>query len=123
MAATTGTTTPSRGEDPLPGSAPARTKPRRGYAIGRGAVPYLLVLPALALELLIHLVPMVVGVVMSFKELTQFYISDRSAAPWKGLDNYRMAVDFNAPVGKDLLNSFVVTCEFTLLAVALSWLF
>ena len=59
-------------------------------------MPYLLVLPALLLELLIHLVPMVVGIVMSFKELTQFYIRDWSQAPWTGLGNYRVAVDFHA---------------------------
>ncbi|MFC6598539.1 carbohydrate ABC transporter permease [Kitasatospora paranensis] len=88
----------------------------------RIGLPYLLLLPALALELLIHLVPMVVGIVMSFKQLTQFYIRDWSSAPWTGLGNYRMAVDFNAPVGQSLLNSFWVTCSFTILAVGLSWL-
>ncbi|WP_431677892.1 carbohydrate ABC transporter permease [Kitasatospora sp. KL5] len=90
--------------------------------LGRIGLPHLLLLPALALELLIHLVPMVVGIVMSFKQLTQFYIRDWSSAPWTGLGNYRMAVDFNAPVGQSLLNSFWVTCAFTILAVGLSWL-
>ncbi|GJF28920.1 carbohydrate ABC transporter permease [Kitasatospora sp. NBC_01539] len=88
----------------------------------RIGLPYLLLLPALALELLIHLVPMVVGIVMSFKQLTQFYIRDWSSAPWTGLGNYRMAVDFSAPVGQSLLNSFWVTCLFTFFAVGLSWL-
>jgi multiple sugar transport system permease protein len=122
MAATTGTTAPSRGEDSLPGSARARKKPRRSYSIGRGAVPYLLVLPALLMELLIHLVPMIVGVVMSFKELTQFYIRNWGAAPWKGLGNYRVAVDFNGAIGHALLHSFLITCAFTVLAVGFSWL-
>jgi multiple sugar transport system permease protein len=122
MAATTGTTAPSQGEDSVPGSARPRKKPRRGYAIGRGAVPYLLVLPALLMELLIHLVPMVVGVLMSFKELTQFYIRNWGAAPWKGLGNYRVAVDFNAAIGHALLHSFLITCAFTVLAVGFSWL-
>lgn len=88
----------------------------------RLGLPYLLLLPALALELLIHLVPMVVGIVMSFKQLTQFFIRDWSAAPWSGLGNYRVAVDFSAPVGQALLNSFWVTCSFTALTVGLSWL-
>jgi multiple sugar transport system permease protein len=88
----------------------------------RTGLPYLLLLPALALELLIHLVPMVVGIVMSFKQLTQFFIRDWSTAPWTGLGNYRVAVDFHAPVGQALLHSFWVTCAFTLLAVGLSWL-
>ena len=122
MAATTGTTAPSQGEDSLPGSARARKKPRRSYSIGRSAVPYLLVLPALLMELLIHLVPMVVGVVMSFKELTQFYIRNWGAAPWKGLGNYRVAVDFNGAIGHALLHSFLITCAFTVLAVGFSWL-
>ncbi|PBC71748.1 carbohydrate ABC transporter membrane protein 1 (CUT1 family) [Streptomyces sp. TLI_235] len=85
-------------------------------------LPYLLLLPALLLELLIHLVPMVVGIVMSFKQLTQFFIRDWSSAPWTGLGNYHLAVDFSAPVGQSLLNSFWVTCAFTILAVGLSWL-
>jgi len=88
----------------------------------RAALPYLLLLPALVLELLIHLVPMVVGIVMSFRQLTQFFIRNWSAAPWTGFGNYRVAVDFSAPIGKSLLNSFWVTCSFTLLAVGFSWL-
>ncbi|MGW4324219.1 sugar ABC transporter permease, partial [Streptomyces sp. NPDC004684] len=49
--------------------------PRRPTGrLRRVSLPYLLLLPALILELLVHLVPMVIGIVMSFKELTQFYI-------------------------------------------------
>ncbi|WP_082310671.1 carbohydrate ABC transporter permease [Nonomuraea sp. SBT364] len=88
----------------------------------RASLPYLLLLPAVLLELLVHLVPMLIGIVMSFKELTQFYIRDWGAAPWRGLENYRVSVDLDAPVGRDLLNSFFVTCAFSVLAVALCWL-
>src|SRR3569833_454214 len=125
MAVPTSTTAPSRGvgANPTPASGRARTKPRRTFGVGRGAVPYLLVLPALLLELLIHLVPMVVGIVMSFKELTQFYIRNWGQAPWKGFGNYRVAVDFHAPIGEALLRSFGVTCAFTVRAVGFSWLF
>lgn len=115
--------TPSPGGRRAAGGRAPLSRLRLPARLRRASLPYVLLLPALALELLIHLVPMVVGVVMSFKELTQFFISDWSAAPWKGLDNYRVAVDFNAPVGEDLLKSFLVTCEFTVLAVGLSWLF
>ncbi|MEU9664298.1 sugar ABC transporter permease [Streptomyces bobili] len=95
---------------------------RRPGRIRRIGLPYLLLLPALILELLVHLVPMVIGIVMSFKELTQFYIRDWDTAPWAGLDNYAMSVDFNAPVGEALLHSFLVTVAFTLLSVGLCWL-
>ncbi|MET8946784.1 sugar ABC transporter permease [Streptomyces sp. NPDC004542] len=102
--------------------APAREPRRRAGRIRRTGLPYLLLLPALLLELLVHLVPMAVGVVMSFKELTQFYIRDWGTAPWSGFANYRVAVDFDAPVGEALLHSFFVTVGFTLLSVALCWL-
>ncbi|MEU6402395.1 sugar ABC transporter permease [Streptomyces sp. NPDC046985] len=103
-----------------PGAAPApRRRPGR---LRRASLPYLLLLPALLLELLVHLVPMVIGVVASFKELTQFYLRDWSSAPWSGFDNYRVAVDFHAPVGEALLHSFFVTVGFTLFSVALCWL-
>ncbi|MBT3166467.1 sugar ABC transporter permease [Streptomyces sp. Vc74B-19] len=100
----------------------ARGPRRRTGRLRRIGLPYLLLLPALLLELLVHLVPMVIGIVMSFKELTQFYIRDWSTAPWAGLDNYAVSVDFDAPVGKALLHSFLVTIAFTLLSVGLCWL-
>ncbi|MGA5561052.1 carbohydrate ABC transporter permease [Streptomyces platensis] len=93
----------------------SRTRLRR---IG---LPYLLLLPALLLELLVHLVPMVIGIVMSFKEVTQLQIAHWGTAPWKALGNYRVIVDFNAPVGATLLHSFVVTCAFSVLTVGLCW--
>ncbi|MFG3256035.1 carbohydrate ABC transporter permease [Streptomyces sp. NPDC048172] len=90
--------------------------------VRRGGLPYLLLLPALVLELLIHLIPMVIGIVMAFKELTQEYIREWGAAPWAGLDNFHVAVDVNAPVGEALLRSFALTCGFTVLAVGFAWL-
>jgi multiple sugar transport system permease protein len=95
---------------------------RRPGRLRRSALPYLLLLPALLLELLIHLVPIALGVAMSFKELTQFYLRDWGAAPWSGLDNFKVAVDFDAPIGEALLTSFVTTCLFTVGSVGLCWL-
>ncbi|CQR59867.1 carbohydrate ABC transporter permease [Streptomyces leeuwenhoekii] len=100
----------------------AKRTTRRSGRLRHISLPYLLLLPALLLELLVHLVPMLMGIVMSFKELTQFYISNWSEAPWAGLDNFRMAVDFNAPVGESLLKSFLTTCLFTVCSVGLCWL-
>ncbi|MFE3070409.1 carbohydrate ABC transporter permease [Streptomyces sp. NPDC059247] len=107
---------------PAPGKAKAVPRSRRPGRLRTAALPYLLLLPALALELLVHLVPMLIGIVMSFKELTQFFIRDWTAAPWAGLGNYAVSVDFDAPVGASLLKSFLTTCVFTLCAVALCWL-
>lgn len=97
-------------------------RPRAVDRIRRVGLPYLLLLPALIFELLVHLVPMLVGIVISFKRLTQFYISNWQHSPWSGLSNYRVAVNFNAATGQALLHSFLVTCAFTAAAVSLSWL-
>ncbi|MET7641344.1 sugar ABC transporter permease [Streptomyces sp. NPDC005438] len=108
-------------DPPPPGRGTPRSRPR-WERIRRGGLPYLLLLPALLLELLIHIVPMFIGIVMAFKDLTQEYIRRWGEAPWAGLDNFQVAVDFDAPVGQELLRSFGVTCAFTVLAVGLSWL-
>ncbi|MER7620928.1 sugar ABC transporter permease [Streptomyces sp. NPDC126503] len=101
-----------------PGEAPAPHRSGRR----RIALPYLLLLPALLLELLVHLLPMLMGVTMSFRELTQFSIRNWSEAPWTGFDNFAVAIDFDAPVGQALLKSFLTTCLFTVLSVGLCWL-
>ena len=99
---------------------PRRSRLDRIRKIG---LPYLLLLPALLFELLVHLIPIVVGIFISFKALTQLYLANWRDAPAAGLSNYRFAVNFNAPIGQALLHSFVVTCTFTVLSVGLSWLF
>ncbi|MDQ7908666.1 sugar ABC transporter permease [Phytohabitans sp. ZYX-F-186] len=114
----TTTTAPAPARPSTPGTG--RTKKGR---LPRSKLPYLLLLPAIALELLVHVVPMVVGVWMSVLELTQFQIRDWSAAPFVGLDNYKATLDVNGPVGKELLHSFWVTVMYTTLSVGLSWLF
>ncbi|HJP77604.1 MAG TPA: hypothetical protein VJ914_25260, partial [Pseudonocardiaceae bacterium] len=63
-------------------SAPARApKVPRFRKLRKLGLPYLFLLPALLLELLIHLIPMVWGVIMSFLKLTQFYIANWTQAP------------------------------------------
>ncbi|MFH8976208.1 carbohydrate ABC transporter permease [Streptomyces sp. NPDC017890] len=119
---TTFTATPASGERKARKESPGAPRRRRSGRLRHISLPYLLLLPALLLELLVHLVPMVIGVVVSFRELTQFYIRDWGTAPWAAFDNYSLAVDFNAPVGEALLNSFLTTCLFTVLSVGLCWL-
>jgi len=93
-----------------------RPSPRRSRWL-----PYLLLLPAVIMELLIHIVPMLVGIWMSFIKLTKIYIANWSAAPWAGFQNYAIAVDFDASIGAALLQSFFVTAAFSLLALGISW--
>ncbi|NRQ37808.1 sugar ABC transporter permease [Nonomuraea sp. NN258] len=87
----------------------------------RRALPYLLLAPALAAELVIHVLPMLAGVGMSLLKLTQFFLRDWTAAPFAGPGNYEIAVDVSGPVGAALLKSFGISLAYSLLVVAGSW--
>lgn len=113
MSTTTRSGTPAAVTRPEP-PAPRRRRPRQWF-------PYLILLPAVILEMLIHIVPMITGFWMSFVELTKFFIRRWTEAPFVGLENYRIAVDIDTPIGQELLNSFLVTIAFTALVVGLSW--
>jgi multiple sugar transport system permease protein len=99
---------------------PGRARGRRWWE-RPGLMPYLLIAPTILLELLVHFIPMVAGVVMSFYSLTLFTLHHWSTAPLAGLANYRLAIDVNGPLGSALLHSFAVTVPYTLLVVAISW--
>jgi multiple sugar transport system permease protein len=116
MAAATELRPPAAPEAPAP-----RRRPLSWARVKRAGLPYLLLLPAVCFELLVHVVPMVVGIWISFKQLTEFFIRNWGAAPSAGLDNYRFALNIDNAVGSALLQSFWTTLSFTLLVVALSW--
>ncbi len=100
---------------------PARREPaRRGRR--PPLTPYLFLLPALLLELAVHVVPIATGIWMSVKGLTAFFLRDWSKAPYVGLANYRSALDAQSSSGRELLHSLVVTATYTVLTVGLSWL-
>jgi multiple sugar transport system permease protein len=98
----------------LPNRPPKRRRPGQW-------LPYALLAPAIVFELLIHIVPMLTGIWISLVQLTKYFIANWSSAPWAGLHNYAVALDFNQAVGKSLLNSFLVTCGFTVLVVGFAW--
>jgi multiple sugar transport system permease protein len=83
--------------------------------------PYVFLLPALLLELFVHFGPMAAGVLMSGLRLTQYQLSHWWQAPWAGLDNFRVVLDVDQPVGASLFASFLITLAFTLIVVAASW--
>lgn len=118
------TSTPPRPPTtPTAGTDTTRPRRRRGRVTSRDhrLLPYLLLAPAVVMELLIHIVPMLVGIWMSFVRLTKFFLANWSAAPWAGLGNYRLALDLNSSIGAKLLQSFLVTIAFSVAAVVLSW--
>jgi multiple sugar transport system permease protein len=110
----------TRAEQAVIASAPSPPPRRRRR---RERLPYLLLLPAVILELLIHIIPMLAGVGISFLGLTEFYLSNWRAAPFAGTGNYAIALNPNGAAGQALLHSFTVTIGYTLLVLALSWTF
>jgi multiple sugar transport system permease protein len=84
--------------------------------------PYLFLLPALVLELVVHFGPMVAGLAMSFLKLTQYQLARWWQAPFAGLENFRVVLDIDQPVGASLLSSFLVTLAFTVIVIAVSWI-
>ena len=114
------TATPVRPTGDAP-AGPRAAPPARPRRRRRQWLPYLLLLPVLAAELLIHVVPMMVGVGMSFLELTQFYLRNWTDAPGAGLDNYRFALEFDQASGQALLRSFWTTVVFTVVVLVCSW--
>lgn len=110
----------TRAEQAVIASAPSPPRQRRRR---RERLPYLLLLPAVVLELLIHIIPMLAGVGISFLGLTEFYLSNWRAAPFAGTGNYAIALNLNGATGQALLHSFTVTILYTLLVLALSWTF
>jgi multiple sugar transport system permease protein len=116
-------TTPMAGRGTAVDAEPGRSgRRKRNRVRGRRLTPYLMLLPAVILELLVHIVPMVTGAWMSFRGLTQFYIANWSAAPFTGLGNYRIVTNFNGPIGSNLLHSLGITAAYAVVSVGFSWL-
>lgn len=118
----TSTTAPDADRREPRAGSPARGPARRPRGPRRSLLPYLLLAPAIVLELAIHVIPMVVGVWMSMLELTQFHIRDWSTAPFIGFENYRATLDLNSAAGRELLHSFWVTLAYSVLSVGFAWL-
>lgn len=104
-----------------PDGSPSAAARRRRRVSWNTVTPYLLALPAILLELAIHIIPMVVGIAISFKQLNQYYIRNWSLAPWVGLRNYAVSLDFSGSTGRSLLHSFWLSCAYTVIVVGLAW--
>jgi multiple sugar transport system permease protein len=109
-----------RAEKGVTASAPPPPPKRRWR---REWLPYVLLIPAILLELLIHIIPMLVGVGISFLQLTEFYLSNWRAAPFAGTSNYAIALNIHGATGQALLHSFTITVLYTVIALAVSWSF
>ncbi|HEV7184064.1 MAG TPA: sugar ABC transporter permease [Leifsonia sp.] len=105
-------------------SRPVATKGGKNLRRGRQShrwLPYVLILPAVVFEILIHFIPMITGIWMSFLQLTGAFIANWTQAPFVGFGNYKIALSVSNAQGAALLSSFAITCGFTILVVGISW--
>ena len=109
--------------DPESTPPPAAPAPPQTHRRRLNLLPYLLILPALIAELGIHIIPMLLGVYTSFIRLNQVSIRNWISAPFIGLENYMRGLDPTGAIGSQFFETLGRTVAFTLLVVAVSWVF
>ncbi|GAA1354489.1 sugar ABC transporter permease [Arthrobacter rhombi] len=104
--------TPTQGR-----SAPPATPRKRK----KDLFPYLMVAPATIMELLIHIIPMILGVWIAFIALTQLSIANWVKAPFIGFQNFVAGLSPSSPIGTQFYGALGRTLLFTVIVVALAW--
>lgn len=84
-------------------------------------IAYLLVLPALLLELVVHVVPILLGVWVGVLDLGPSHLADWTSAPVVGGENYQRALDPGGPWAGDVAESAGRTAAYAVLVVGASW--
>ncbi len=105
---------------PVEGEAVRMDPPRRRRRLRyrRNRLAYGLIAPAVALMLVVHLLPMVGGLTLSFKDLNTFTFAQLFGAPWTGVDNYdAILFDSGNPLRSGFLGAVQNTAVYTLFTV------
>lgn len=105
--------------EPAPPPAPARARSTQGRRDRRLA--YALILPAGLLELLIHIIPMLLGIWIAFIELDQRSLRNWLEAPFVWLDNFARGLDPASAIGSQFFASVGRTTLYVVLVLGISW--
>ncbi len=108
---------PAAGSEPGAPQRPAPVVRRKRKSV----FAYVLIAPAVVMELLIHIVPMILGVWIAFLGLSQLNIRNWLRAPFVGFDNFVAGLNPNGPIGGEFLASFGRTLVFTIIVLAIVW--
>lgn len=108
-------------EEPRSGAAPGSGSDGRRRRRPGWFLPYGMILPAAVLELAIHIIPMLLGIYISFTSLTQLTIRRWTTAPFVWFDNFVRGLDPGSALGNALFESLIRTIVYTVLVVGLSW--
>jgi len=87
----------------------------------RNVLPYVLVLPAMIAELLIHIIPMLLGLYIAFLQLNQLSIRRWVNAPFVGFDNFVNGLNPSTAIGSQFFGTLGRTAVYTVIVLALSW--
>jgi multiple sugar transport system permease protein len=91
---------------PPPASNKRRGRPNR--------LPYALIAPALVVMLVVHVLPAIGGLVISFKKFNLFTFRELFGAPWNGLENYRsILLDSDNPLRSGFWGAVSNTAVYT----------
>lgn len=108
-------------EEPRSGAAPGSGSGRKRSRRPGWFLPYAMILPAAVLELLVHIIPMLLGIYIAFTSLTQLTIRRWTTAPFVWFDNFVRGLDPGSALGNALFESLIRTIVYTVLVVGLSW--
>jgi multiple sugar transport system permease protein len=107
--------------DPAPARRLRGRRPRRRRTWRTSRFAYALVAPAVLFMVLVHLLPAIGGLVLSFKNLNTFTFSQLYGAPWAGLQNYRAILfDGSNPLHSGFVGAVENTAVYTFWTVGLT---
>ena len=75
-------------------------------------IVYYLILPAVIMELAIHVIPMLLGLGIAFKDVTQRTILNWINADFIGLNNFILSLDPSRSIGRSFYASIVTTFKY-----------
>jgi multiple sugar transport system permease protein len=101
--------------------APGR-KFRGAQASKDKRLAYLLILPAAVLELIIHIIPMVMGVYIAFIELDQRSLRNWLGADFIWVENFARALDPSSAIGSQFFQTLGRTALYVVLVLGFSWM-
>ncbi|MTE23010.1 MULTISPECIES: carbohydrate ABC transporter permease [Microbacterium] len=82
---------------------------------------YALIVPAALLELLIHIIPMVLGLYIAFIELDQRTLRNWLSAPFIWFDNFARSLEPTSALGSQFFDTLGRTALYVVLVLAFSW--
>ncbi len=93
-----------------------------GAAAYKRLLPYWLVLPAFVGTLFVHVIPIIWGVFISFRNLDIYTLANWRAAPFVGLGNFIEALDLSDPDGILFVRSVLNIVYYSVVTITLGYL-